>query len=224
MIDPSKYIIRPAAAKDIDFLVETVIQAEKSSTGVCGLANYFDVTESEMRDYLSQIFEEEVNGCELSLSSFIVVDYDGKAVAAMGGWLEGDNEDEMPSALLKSNILMYVLPKDKILKSQENIEITKELSIEREWGTYQGEYSYVLPEHQGQFLIQDLMEAHIARAKSLGPKVKKMQVHVFESNKIIILINKMMGFKTKNSFTSQHPRVKDFFPNNTLLLMERIID
>lgn len=224
MIDSNKYIIRPATVKDIDFLVETVIQAEKSSTGQCGLANYFDITEAELREYLTQIFEEEVDGCELSLSSFIVVEYEDKVVAAMGGWLEGDNEDEMPSALLKSNILMYVLPKDKILKSQENVAITKDLSIEREWGTYQGEYSYVVPVHQGQFLVQDLLQAHIDRAKSLGSKVKKMQVHVFESNKVIIMINRMMGFKIVNSFTSEEPRIKEFFPYNTILLMERNIN
>lgn len=223
MIDPNKYIIRPATVNDIDFLVETVIQAEKSSTGNCGLANYFDVTVEEMRDYLTKMFEEEVDGCEFSLSSFIVIEYEGKVVAAMGGWLEGDNEDEMPSSLLKSNLLMYVMPKEKIVKSQENVTITKDLSIEREWGTYQGEYSYILPEHQGQFLMQDLLSAHIERAKSYGDKVKKMQVHVFEHNKVVILNNKIMGFKIQKSFTSNNPRVLEFFPYNTILLMEKEI-
>lgn len=223
MIDPNKYIIRPATANDIDFLVETVIQAEKSSTGNCGLANYFDVTEEEMRDYLTKMFEEEVDGCEFSLNSFIVIEYDGEVVAAMGGWLEGDNEDEMPSSLLKSNLLMYVMPKEKILKSQENVVITKDLSIEREWGAYQGEYSFILPEHQGQFLLQDLLLAHVERAKSYGDKVKKMQVHVFEHNKVVLLNNKIMGFKTTKRFTSDNPRILDFFPYNTIVLMEKEI-
>ena len=57
MIDPNKYIVRPATNKDIDFLVETVMQAEKSSTGKCGLANYFDISEEELRVYLFKIFE-----------------------------------------------------------------------------------------------------------------------------------------------------------------------
>ena len=110
MIDPNKYIIRSATVNDVDFLVETVIQAEKSSTGNCGLANYFDVTVAEIRDYLTKMFEEEVDGCEFSMSSFIVIEYEGEVVAAMGGWLEGDNEDEMPSALLKSNLLRIIMP------------------------------------------------------------------------------------------------------------------
>ena len=118
-IDASKYIIRPAVLGDIDFLVETVIQAEKSSSGMCGMANYFEITEDELRNYIKLAFEEEVDGCELSVSSFLVVEYEGKVVAAMGGWLEGDNEDNMPSSLLKSNLLMYVIPRDKVLKSQK---------------------------------------------------------------------------------------------------------
>lgn len=223
MIDADKYIIRHATVNDIDFLTETVIQAEKSSTGNCGLANYFGVTEAEMREYLKKMFEEEVDGCEFSVSSFMVVEYEGKVVAAMGGWLEGGNEDEMPSALLKSNLLMYIMPKETILKSQENVSITKDLSIEREWGTYQGEYSFVLPEHQGQFLLNDLIDAHVSRAKSYGSKVKKMQAHVFESNKVVVLINKMMGFKIVQSFTSDNPRIREFFPYNTILLMEKEI-
>lgn len=223
MIDANKYIIRPATINDIGFLVETIIQAEKSSTGNCGLANYFDVSESELRDYLTQIFKEEVDGCEFSVNSFIVIEYEEKVVAAMGGWLEGDNEDEMPSALLKSNLLMYVMPKEKILKSQENVIITKDLSIEREWGTYQGEYSYILPEHQGQFLMQDLLSAHVERAKGYGDKVKKMQVHVFEHNKVVLLNNKIMGFKTTKRFTSNNPRIFEFYPYNTIVLMEKEI-
>jgi hypothetical protein len=221
MIDAKKYIIRPATVTDIDFLVETVIQAEKSSTGNCGLANYFDVSVAEMRDYLTKIFNEEVDGCEFSVSSFIVIEYEGNVVAAMGGWLEGDNEDEMPSSLLKSNLLKYVMPKEKIIKSQENVIVTKDLSIVREWGTYQGEYSYIVPEHQGHFLMQDLLTAHIEKAKNHGDKVKKMQVHVFEHNKVVILNNKIMGFTIKKSFTSDNPKVLDFFPYNTILLMEK---
>lgn len=223
MIDPNKYIIRPATANDIDFLVETVIQAEKSSTGNCGLANYFDVTEEEMRDYLTKMFEEEVDGCEFSLSSFIVIEYEGKVVAAMGGWLEGDNEDEMPSSLLKSNLLMYVMPKEKIIKSQENAAITKELSIEREWRTYQLEYSYVIPEHQGQFLVQDLMTAHINKANNYNGEVKKMQAHAFEHNKVILLINKMMGFKITNRYMSDNPRIPEFYPYNVMVLLEKTL-
>ena len=55
-IDASKYIIRPATSDDVDFLVETVLQAEKSSSGVCGMANYFEITENDLRKYIKDAF------------------------------------------------------------------------------------------------------------------------------------------------------------------------
>lgn len=220
-IDASKYIIRSAVLGDIDFLVETVIQAEKSSSGMCGMANYFEVTEDELRNYIKQAFEEEVDGCELSVSSFLVVEYEGKVVAAMGGWLEGDNEDNMPSSLLKSNLLMYVIPRDKVLKSQKNAVVIKDLNVEKEKGAYQLEYSYILPEHRGQFLLQDLTDAHLTRAKALS--AQKIQGHAFEANKIILLINKSMGFKITKKYVSKHPMILKFYPYDTIVLMEKVI-
>lgn len=220
-IDPSKYVIRPATLNDIDFLAETVIQSEKSSSGMCGMANFFAVTENEMRSYIKQAFEEEVDGCELSVTSFIVVEYEGKVVGAMGGWLEGDNEDNMPSSLLKSNLLMYVMPREKILKSQENAAVIKDLNVEKEMGAYQLEYSYVLPEHQGQLLTMSLGEKHIERARNIEPPVKKVQTHAFEGNKVIVLMNKITGYKITKRLVANNPRILEFYPFDTLLLFEK---
>ncbi len=221
MIEGDKYIFRPATLKDVGFLVETVIQAEKSLMGNCGMANHFGITEQELRGYLAQMFDEEIDGCEFSVSSFIVVEYEGKVVAAMGGWLEGDNEDAMPSSILKSNLIQYVMPKEAILKAQENIPITREFSIERQENTYQLEYTYVLPEHQGQMLIQSLMRQHFSRAMNKGPHIKKIQAHAFEGNKVIVLINKMMGFKITKRLVATNPRILEFYPYDTMVLLEK---
>lgn len=221
MIDSGKYIFRPATVKDIPFLVETVIQAEKSNTGACGMANHFGISEDELRGYLVQIFEEEVDGCELSVSSFLVAEYKGQVVAATAGWLEGANDEELPSAILKSNLIQYVMPREAIMRAKDNISITKGLSIEREGGTYQREYSYVIPEHQGQMLIQSLSEMHFERARSYSPPVKKVQAHVFGENKAVILSNKILGYKITKKVVSTNPKVLDLYPSNTMLLFEK---
>lgn len=221
MIDSGKYIFRPATVKDIPFLVETVIQAEKSNTGACGMANHFGISEEELKGYLTQIFEEEVDGCELSVSSFFVAEYEGRVVAAAGGWLEGDNEDGQPSAILKSNLIQYVMPKEVLLKARENVQIAKELSIEREQGTYQREFSYVMPEHQGQMLNQTIGEMHLERARSYVPPVKKIQAHVFSNNKVVVLSHKISGYRISKKVVSSNPRVLEFYPCDTMLLFEK---
>ena len=136
MIDDNKNIIRKATLDDVEFIATVLIEAEKSMTNNFGLANFFELSEEDIRKYIIQILEEEVDGCEFSLSSFFVAEYDGEPVSALGGWLEG-YYDEMPSTLLKANLVGYVFPKENVLRTRDKADIVKALQIEREMGTYQ---------------------------------------------------------------------------------------
>ena len=95
MIAESKLIIRPATLADVEFIATAIIEAEKSFTNRLGTANYFGISETDYHSYLIEMLKEEVDGCEISLTSFVVAEYEGKSVAACSGWLEGENEDEM---------------------------------------------------------------------------------------------------------------------------------
>ena len=59
MIDDNKYIIRKATLNDVEFIADVIIEAEKSMTNNFGLANFFEMTESEIRKCIIQILEEE---------------------------------------------------------------------------------------------------------------------------------------------------------------------
>ena len=219
MIDDSKYIIRRATLDDIDFLVTTIIEAEKSSTNNLGLANLFEVTEVELRQYLKAILEEEIDGCEMSISSFIVAEYQGATVSAKGGWMEGDNEDRQPSSVLKSNLISYHFPKEKILNAQNKWDIVKDIQVEREWGAYQWEYAYTIPDHRGHHLVPRINEMHILQAKHLG--AKKIQGHVFANNENSLKAYKRSGFSVVRRYTSTHPLTKVYYPDDTILLLEK---
>lgn len=219
MIDDNKYIIRKATLDDVEFLVTTIIEAEKSSTNNLGLANYFEVTEEELRQYLKDILEEEVDGCEMSVSSFIIAEYEGVPVSTRGGWMEGKNEDEQPSSVLKSNLISFHFPMEKILNAQKKWEIVKDIQVEREWGTYQWEYSYTVPEHRGHHLVPRINEMHIKQAIELG--AKKIQGHVFANNIKSLKAYERSGFKVVRSYTSNHPLTKEYYPDNTILLLEK---
>jgi len=220
MIDDSKYIIRKATLDDVEFVATVIIEAEKSMTNNFGLANFFELSEEDIRKYIIQILEEEVDGCEFSLSSFFVAEYDGEPVSALGGWLEG-YYDDMPSALLKANLVGYVFPKENVLKTREKADIVKALQIERERGTYQLEYSYTRDDHRGHRLIQRLMMAHLAYAKELDPNVKKAQLHVFENNPTIIKVHERSGYHMAKRYVSNNPLVLGYYPYNVELLMEK---
>ena len=83
------------------------------------MAKLFELSEEQFRGYIAQMLEEEIDGCDFSISSFIIAEYEGKPVATFGGWIEGVNEDEMPSSLLKSNLIGYTIPLENIKKAQE---------------------------------------------------------------------------------------------------------
>lgn len=211
--------IRRATLDDVDFLVDTIVAAEKSGTDNFGLAKLFELSECEMRTYIKAMLEEEIDGCEFSISSFLVGEHHGKVVSAFAGWVEGQNEDELPSAILKSNLIGYCLPVENVLKSQSKSDIVKPLQIKREEGTYQLEYSFTKPDYQGKGIMGAIIDAHVQQAFSLG--VKKMQVHVFENNPAAIRTYEKKGFKVTGRFESGHPLTSYYFPFNVELLMEQ---
>lgn len=214
------YIIRKATLNDVDFIVKTIIEAEKSMTNNLGLANFFELSEEDIYKYLVEILEEEIDGCEFSLSSFFVAEFNSEPVSALGGWLEGFYDD-MPSEILKANLIAYVFPQDVVLKTRGKGEILKELQIKRDMGTYQLEYSYTSDAHRGHRLIQRLMMAHLQHALELNPNVKRAQLHVFENNPTIIKVHERSGFSISKRYVSNNPKVLEYYPYNVELLMER---
>ncbi len=219
MIDENKLIIRPATLDDVEFLATVIIEAEKSSTAKNGTANYFELSENDYRKYLIEMLEEDINGCELSISSFVVAEYDGEVVGAMGGWKEGENEDCLSSAILKANLFQYIVPRENLMKGSEKNAIIKDLQIEREEGAYQFEFSYVKPEFRGCGIKQKLNAFHINQAIEKG--AAKIQTHVYQSNEKSIKANMKSGFTIAKIFRSDNPRIKEFYPDNAMVLMEK---
>lgn len=215
----SEVAIRKASVKDIGFLVDTIVAAEKSGTDNFGLAKLFELSEEDMRHHLSEMLEEEIDGCELSVSSFIVAECDGEPIAAFAGWIEGQNEDDMPSSLLKSNLIGYVVPKENIAKFKSKLDIVRPLQIEREEGTYQLEYSFTKPDYRGNDLMGKIVDEHIRRAR--GSNVHKMQVHVFANNLPAIRTYEKKGFVIAKEFVSNNPQSSQYFPSDKELLMEK---
>jgi len=77
------YKIRKATLEDIDFLVEAIIAAEKGASDTLSYTAIFGLTEEKTSDYIKSMLEEEIDGCELSVSSYMVVEKDQNIVATM---------------------------------------------------------------------------------------------------------------------------------------------
>lgn len=209
--------IREATVEDIPFVVEAIIAAEKSGSEVCGLCRLFELAEPEMRSYLAEMLDEEIEGCEFSVSSFLIAESDGEPVAAFGGWVEGVNEDELPSSILKANLMQYYIPAEHIQLMAQKSEAIGALQIEREPNTYQLEYAYVRPECRGVGALQRLIQAHESRAVGCD----KMCVQVFGNNEPAIRAYRKAGFEVVTTCQSAHPETKNYLPDTIKLLMQK---
>jgi len=218
----NNYLIRKASSKDIPFVVKTIVEAEKSMTQKIGIAKLFDISELELTNYLTQILEIETQGCEFSLNSFFIAEFDNQAVAAFGGWVEATDKTKS-SAFLKSNLINYVFPKEKTKLSNNIISLFAEIQIDREPNTYQLEYSFVAENHRGKKLIQQLMLEHLKFAKPLNANVKYAHLQVFENNPTIIKMHQQTGFEIKKRYVAAHPEIMNYLPYHTKLLMEKAI-
>jgi RimJ/RimL family protein N-acetyltransferase len=217
----SEYVIRKATIKDVNFLAEVIIGAEKSLTENLGIANFFELTEEEVKTYIIAMLEEEVDGCDFSISSFFIAWYGDKPVGALGGWIEG-YYDGMSSNLLKSNLISFVFPKENVLKAQAKMEMIKEmLHIERPMGTYQLEYIYVDNDHRGKRITQQLMDVHLAYARQLDPNVTKAQLSCFENNDSIIKAHERNGYLRIKRYVCDNKDILNYLPFNVKVLLEK---
>ena len=207
-------IIRKATLDDLDFVVDTIIESEKSGTERCGFANFFGLTEDEARMYLKEMLEEEIDGCEFSIDSFLVVEIDGKVVAASGSWVEGHNSSDLPSSILKANLIGYVLPKEKIAYASSHSSLIDDIQIERTTGALQLEYSYCKKEFRGRGYSLALDLEHMDNSD-----VKLVETQMYSNNNLSKVLYENMGFEIDSEFISNNEETIKFFPYDRKILM-----
>ena len=76
--------VRQATVNDIDFIVETIVESEKSSSEVISSCKIFGLTEEKFKEIIREVLREDVPNYDYYLSGFIIAEKDGEYVGAMG--------------------------------------------------------------------------------------------------------------------------------------------
>ena len=218
----NEYLIRTATIADTEFLANTIIAAEKSTSGNLSFSSLFNLTESEVKKLLIKILYEEIDGCEFSISSFLVVEHEKEVVAAMSSWIEGFN-DNLPSSILKANLINFTFPKESLEFLKSKIPIINKLQIEREHMALQLEYSFVVKEHRGKGLYSALTHRLIENALHLYPELKKVQFQVFGNTSQVISFFERQDYKIVKTYKSEHPEILQYLPSSEKFLMEKTL-
>lgn len=217
------YQVRKAVKMDIPFLAEVVIAAEKGRSNKLSYSTLFNISESEAKKLIIAMLEEEVEGCELSLSSFRIAEYNGEAVAAIGSWIEGI-DGSRPSKILKSNLILNTFPKESIEFFKSKSYLVKDIVAEREPLTLQLEYIYITEKHLGKGLDTELIKKSIEDALIKYPGLQKVQTQLFKNNIMAIIVLRKKGFNVVRSYKSNDKEILDYIPFDEKLVMEKMIN
>jgi hypothetical protein len=216
----SEYKIRNAELKDCPFLAEVIIAAEKGNSSNLSYSTFFNLPESKINDLIIAMLEEEIDGCEFSLSSYLVTDYDGIPVAALGGWIEGYGENTS-SKIIKSNLISFTFPKDSIHTLISNTEKISDILIDREKMTLQLEYGYIIKEQRGNKLLIPLIDKHIENALRIYPDLSKAQFQCFGNTTQVIKLFTSLGYHVAKQVQSNYEGIFNYLPDKVKLLMEK---
>jgi len=207
-----RFIIRAATVHDAPFLAEAIIEAEKSGTDKLSYSTIFNLSEDDVRKYLINILEEEIDGCELSVSSFIVAEFDGKAVAALSAWVEG--LEDVPSTIIKANLLNFTLPKECIVRAMSLNEVIRELHVEYLPKTIQIGACYVKNEFRGNRLLGILNKQIITRLLKENPDVNSVWVQIFSCNISSLKAFEKARYTVVTTRESSKKEIENYLPSN----------
>jgi ribosomal protein S18 acetylase RimI-like enzyme len=209
-----EYIIREATLNDIDFIITAIIAAEKSGSEILSYSTVFNLNEDSIKKILRNILLEEIDGCEFSITSYLVAEIDNKAVGTIGSWVE---HKETPSSFIKSNLLSYFLPKSSVLYASREAKITSELIIDHVEGALSVVVVYIDPGHRGNKLFELLTDAHIKR--NVG--IQELSLQVMANNTYAIKSYERYGFKKCYTKKTDDKRIMQFLPYNEKILMKK---
>jgi len=210
--------IRNAVDSDTEFIIETIVQAEKGNGNSISYCKLFGITEDEFRAALRKILREKICNFEFSLYNFKIAEANGINVGAYGAWLEG--KDGISSGILKTSALKTFLSKENTTHYKKYAPVTEGISIRRQPGTIQFESIYIVEEYRGKNIGKMLVQALLRDLAVKNPEAELAQVQLMKQNTVSLRAHQKYGFKIIDEKTSLNPDILNFYSGDTRVLME----
>lgn len=217
----SELVIRRATGKDINFIITTIFEAEKSFTDTISFCKIFSLTEEELFSIFQKILAENITGQELCYSDYLIAEIGEEYSAACGAWVE--EACGVPSAILKADILFGFIPHEKIIEAKHRFPMLQKLNIEREKAALQIVYAYVIEKFRGKGLVGMLINEHIDIQKKLFPNIKKVQLRPTITNTSAFRAYNKLGFELVYERSTDDADVLEYLPAKGKFLMEKIL-
>tara|TARA_Y100001954_G_C15638936_1_gene516641 strand:+ start:191 stop:850 length:660 start_codon:yes stop_codon:yes gene_type:complete len=211
-----------ATEHDIEFVLEAIINSDKSGSNYNSYCKIFDLTEDGLKNILIKILNESIPNSELNLSSFLIAKQNNTPMCTLSMWVEGVGFAS--NSQIKSSALSYFIGKEKWLEAQDKLRIVSEIELEREPGSVQIESLYVRNEFRGQRLLQKIINFGLNRDQIKKVyTVSKMQVISLKENKTAHKAFCNLGFEKKKSSQSKNQDILSVYNGSGKVLFEKDI-
>jgi len=214
-----RVFIRQAELTDIGFIIEAIIEADRSETDRISYCKIFNLSLEELKVILRNVLLEDIEGSEFCLSNFRVALVDGDIAGACCSWIESLNGH--PSYLIKFSLLSQYLNEEHIEYSKKIAPIIKGLNIAREKSVLQIESVYVNPNFRGLGISAKIINEHFKQNKLIHPELERAQLIVTYDNKSALSAYYKIGFTIVKEFLVDNEKILSVLPSNCLVLMER---
>lgn len=214
------FVFRKATPEDAPFLVETILGAERGDGGFVSYTRIFDLSEPELRQILTQIVVEDLDGQDLTYNGYVVAEQNGQFTGAFCAWIEAD-EPPLPSGILKISLLREFIPSEKFLAARLRLEIASDIAIPRTAGALQLENLYVQPPFRGKGLGRALTEKCIETHVSKRPELALVQVTTLDTFLTAQNIYTQCGFKAAKTVRAQNSALQELYPGSARILFEK---
>ena len=165
------------------------------------------------------MLSEEIEDCELSISSFLIAEENGITSASLSGWLE--NASGIPSSVLKGNLLNYFLPRESFEKAAASAKYTKELHIDYLPNSFQIGAGYVAESFRGRQLLGLLTEELINQLTTQYPSTNEIYAQIFDCNIPSLKTYQKAGFEIVNTKTSEEKEITHYLPSSKKILLKK---
>lgn len=179
--------IRKAEAKDLPFIIDCIIESEKSGGDIFPYSAALGVSISRFSQILLDIFDEEINDQPWCLDHWYIAESpDGTAAAGLSSWVEG--KSDVSSDMLKAQMLNYFL-KNEWQESQDKLTVLSSVTIPRKSQYVQLEHLYTHPSHRGKGYMKNLINGVFNTFEN-----SNFEIQVLESNKNAVSLYEYIGF------------------------------
>lgn len=210
--------IRQAAANDTEFIIETIIEAEKSGSDMISSCKVLGLTEENFKEIMRQILHDNIPDYDYDLSGFLIAEKNDEYLGALGSWLEA--ADGNPSGIIKATILFPYLDKNKMNEISKNSKVVKGFTINRKPGALQLEHGYTREPYRRQGVFTTLIKEHIKRSLNKHAGIDMVQTALSKENFKSLNAYLKLGFEIAEEKHVDDPEILKLFPYDTRVVME----